>query len=776
MESSLFASKDAIETPAVTPDCFARVAVERSLGHGSEAALTYACTQDTAVGDRVRVPLGRGNTPAEGIVVTRGGPELLNGFDAARVKPVLNRSPSGLPAALVQLAAWISDYYCCPLGMTLATMTPASVKRRTGARTITLLDRPEQASSDEPKLAPTAKAAWRSIAELYADTFPIEPRALADTIGSATLAPINRLVRAGLLTQVEAETVRTRERQQRLPTPASADTPPDPTHQQAAAIDGIGRRLDAFGVHLLHGITGSGKTEVYLRLIQQVLEAGKSAIVLVPEIALTPQTSARFLRRFGAGSVVVMHSGLTGSQRNAAWEAARLGKARVVVGARSAVFAPLDKLGLIIVDEEHDPSFKQDQLPRYHGRDVAIKRAHLQGIPVVLGSATPALESWANARAGRYRLWSLTERVGSAKLPAVQLVDVLNERRIAAERKLPMGNVIGPTLADAIRSTLDNSRQVMLLMNRRGFSNAVVCASRTCGWKLDCDHCNAAMVLHKSRDLPKRGVLKCHHCLAEQTVPTQCPACSGKLVPFGIGTQQIEAELEEHFDLEFGRDAIRLDADTMQRAGHYFEALSKFERGEARVLLGTQMIAKGLDFPGVGLVGVVSADTSLNLPDFRAYERTFQLVSQVAGRAGRADAEGLVIVQTLEPNADPIRLAAAHDYKSFAESELAAREAAGYPPSARMARVVVRDKSLDKAQSRADAVAKLLRQSIAPGVRLDGPMPAPIARVADHHRIAIEIIGPTPGAIRATLAAARDSGQFKSDAHTAVDVDPVALM
>jgi primosomal protein N' (replication factor Y) len=840
---------------------FLRVAIERGLertrqgppggaggggggGLGVDAALTYwTLDQTTAAGDRVEVPLGKGDRRTQGMVVGVGGPELLEGLDPARVKGILRRVGPGLPPGLLALAEWIAGYYVCPLGMVLGTMMPAAVKRGVGRRVVTMLTPahvPDEAARLEA-LTPALRRGWAKVQALAGGGFPMTPAELHHAAKGLSLAAIKKLVAAGLLQAREHEDIRARALDGVAPpssTPAAhAGGPEEPDgappagcsnrpvllREQSAAFEGVRSSLGRFGVHLLLGVTGSGKTEVYLRVIESALEQGRSAIVLVPEIALTPQTSQRFIARFGAERLAVLHSGLTSAQRNAQWQAAAAGRVRVVVGARSAVFAPLTDVGVIVVDEEHDHSYKQDQLPRYHARDVAIKRAQLIGCPVVLGSATPSLESYANALEGKFRVWRLTERATGAMMPRVEIVDLAEERRARASGALGRDryvHLLGPTLEVALERTLADGHQAILLLNRRGYANYICCPDQRCGWVMHCEDCDATMVFHRGLaggEGGRKGFVRCHHCLAEQLLPKACPRCARAINTFGEGTQRVEEELErkfaQPFGLRSGETLLRLDSDTMRSARDYFHALDRFARGRARVLVGTQMIAKGLDFPGVRLVGVINADTALNMPDFRAAERTYQLVSQVAGRAGRGGGvggagggegpvQGRVIVQTMAPHAPAIVLAARHDYEAFAKQELGTRARAGVPPAARMARVVCRDADLAKAKAAAGALVAALREAAtdttpppptsAPpsagspggpggsggsgGVVLRGPFPCPLSRVAQQHRIEIQLTAPTRGAIQALLQRVRAQGLLKSDAHTAVDVDPIALL
>eukprot|EP00913_Durusdinium_trenchii_P006317 g5929.t1 len=774
-------------------ETYVRVAVERGIDSG-DAGLTYRAGA-VCVGDRVEVPLGRGDTKTGGFVIEVGGPDLLGRIDPRKIKRILGVSGSRLPGALVELARWMSGYYVCPLGMVLATMMPAAVKAGTGRRTRVmvepagelagLVERVKAGEAEGLKATKGVVAACEALEAFAPGRFPIDAKDLARELGASNAGPVNKLVSAGVLREVEVRVVRAPEAfwdERRVEAPRAR---PELTEDQSRCVEGISGGLDAFGVHLLRGVTGSGKTEVYLRVIERVLAAGKSAIVLTPEIALTPQTAGRFIERFSAEGVAVLHSGLSASARHKQWAAAAAGEARVVVGARSAVYAPLADLGLIVVDEEHDGSYKQDQLPRYHARDAAIKRAQIEGVPVVLGSATPSLESWHNAVQGRFTLWEMPQRVGGGRLPRVEIVDLGRERRARQKLEGRAPHVlesIGPTLERAIGETIGDDGQVILLLNRRGYAGYIACPDSRCGYRLECDQCDACMVVHRSmggrRSGSQRGYVRCHHCLSEQLRPETCPACGKRLIDLSVGTQRVEEELESRFGatlgLRLGETMLRVDSDSMRSARDYFDTLGRFSSGEIRLLLGTQMIAKGLDYPNVRLVGVINADTGLHMPDFRASERTFQLVSQVSGRAGRGSQAGRVIVQSFAPEEPALTLAARHDFRGFARGELAIRQAGRLPPFWRMARIISRDESPDRAQERIDAIEGALSELGEPRLVLEGPAPCPISRVAGRRRIALDLLSPDPRVIQRAMSTVRATGLLTSDAHLGVDVDPGA--
>ncbi len=503
----------------------------------------------------------------------------------------------------------------------------------------------------------------------------------------------------------------------------------------APALRGEG----GFATFLLHGVTGSGKTEIYLGAIDQVVARGREAIVLVPEISLTPQTIRRFKRRFPR--VAVLHSHLSEGERHRHWRSIANGEVQVVVGARSAIFAPTRKLGLIVIDEEHESSFKQETVPRYHARDVAVKRAQLEGVPVILGSATPALETWRNATTGRYTRISLKSRVGARPMPEVTLIDMRYEK--------PPGVVLSTPLKEAMTRTLDAGEQVILLLNRRGFNTFAVCVNPKCRAVLKCRHCDVSLTYHQGR-----RKLVCHFCDTEIDRLPACPECQKLLHYGGLGTERLEREVRDAFP---DRSIRRMDSDTMRAHGSHERTLAEFKTGEVQILLGTQMIAKGLDFPNVTLVGVVDADTALHLPDFRAAERTFQIVTQVAGRTGRGEKPGRVLVQTYSPDVPAIAFAQHHDYLGFVAGELVERQRHGMPPYGRLARLIARGLDARDVQGYLEELHDALSAAKSSLVVLTAVVPAPVEKIRNLYRFHVRLRCPSPKPLLDLLRPSRRS-------------------
>ena len=704
-------------------------------------------------GRRVLVPFGRNRKPQPAFCVAVG-PEAWTRTLRPLAGVIDDRRL--LDDGLLELGRWIARYYCCPLGRALAAMVPEAIRRQTGFRTVRIL---RLTGAEDP--SPRRPAAREAVAAALRD----HPEGLPLTVllqrSGAGRGTVSAMLRRGLL----AETT-TRE-------PAGApdfDRPVDePAFAlnafQQAAVDRIAAlvRLEQFRAVLLFGVSGSGKTEVYVRAIRDTLAAGRQAILLVPEIALTTQIVQRLAGRFR--DVAVIHSGLTGSRRSLTWAAIARGEKRVVIGTRSAVFAPCPALGLIVVDEEQEPSYKNLQSPRFHTREVAIKRAQMARVPVVLGSATPALETWHNCgRLPFFELIRLPERVAGLPMPEVRFVE-MDQRQSLGVR------LLSEPLEQALNETLRRGEQAVLLLNRRGYATYLVCGR--CRTPVSCPHCRAFMVFHRTT-----GRAMCHHCGTSTPLPARCPdgSCGGRIARWGMGTQRLEEEVRARFP---DARTLRADSDTMLRAADYEQAVESLVQRRIDVLIGTQMIAKGLDFPGVSLVGVVNADTSMAAADFRAAERTFQLIAQVAGRAGRAEAGGQVVVQSLMCDEPALRFAAAHDYEGFARHEIELRRRNGWPPFARLARVIVVHRSPARAERDAAALAAAVRDHLQThGLAADvlGPQEAPLARLRSLYRREFLIRAADAARLMETMLHLRHHGVLTPMTRGAtIDVDPVSF-
>ncbi len=536
------------------------------------------------------------------------------------------------------------------------------------------------------------------------------------------------------------------------------------TPAQQGALDAVVEGIDtrAYGTTLLHGVTASGKTEVYLRAIEHATALGQRSLVLLPEISLTAQVLNIFRTRFG-DRVAVLHSGLSAGERFDEWTRSQNGEVDIVLGARSAIFAPVDNLGLVIVDEEHEPSYKQDSDPRYHGRDVALQRARQSGALAVLGSATPAIESYYLAKAGKYRLVALKERIANRPLPKVEITDLRDEFQKGK------ATIFTERLTDGIKDRLGRGHQVILFQNRRAYATFLLC--RECGYTATCPNCSVSLKLHAAEKMTR-----CHHCDYEHPAPSVCPTCGGmKIGKFGIGTERIEEEVRSVFP---EARVLRMDRDTTTHKGSHGAILDAFRHREADILVGTQMIAKGLDFPGVTLVGVISADTSLNVPDFRAGERTFQLLSQVAGRAGRGTDPGEVVVQTFNPDHYAVVAAAAHDYESFYEQEIEIRRELSYPPFSAIVNVVAADSDENQCRKRLNELAdRVTQRRVLGGAPIDvrGPVPASVAKLRGEYRWHVIFQSPDRGSLMRALRSALDALPSVRR-KVVVDVDPSTML
>ncbi|MCG8448891.1 MAG: primosomal protein N' [Pirellulales bacterium] len=713
------------------------------------------CDRQLEPGRRVRVPFGRANRLVEGYCV---GLETRP-IDPQRMKDVgevIDAAPL-LSPAILRLTRWMADYYLCPWGQVLEAVVPAGVRKLVGTRQVTLLSVPPDVAENLDQAQVGSQQQRRALETLAASPRPLTAVQLADAAGCST-GPIQQLLKKGLL---EAKT-------KRIATDKLEDTvvqreqPLKLNGDQQRALTAMMQALDTAkprGI-VLHGVTGSGKTEVYLQAIEHVISFRRQAIVLVPEISLTPQTVRRFRARFDA--VAVLHSHQSAVQRHHQWQRTARGEAPVIVGARSAIFAPTRHLGLIVIDEEHESSFKQDTAPRYHARDVAWQRALSEGIPLVLGSATPSLESWQRVETGEFELVSLPKRVMGLPMPDVVTVDLRDPAQSG-------GGGISRQLQQAMVGALRDGGQVILLLNRRGFSTHIQCPA--CGYVLNCRHCELSLTFHR-----QSNTALCHYCDHHEPPPNICPDCQSHAIRYGgLGTQKLEAEIRARFP-EYV--CARMDTDSMQAPGSHERVLKAFRQGEIHILLGTQMIAKGLDFPNVTLVGVINADTALHLPDFRAGERTFQLVAQVAGRTGRGKQGGRVLVQTLSPDHAAIRTAVRHDYPAFAEQELAIRRHLQYPPWGAMIRLVVRGPREETTRGVAEDLTQRLKQTAeeVEGVRVIGPAAAAIPKLRGKYRFQIQLQAAGNDSLRAGVEQTLLKYKPPKEIVVAVDVDPWDMM
>lgn len=776
--------------------------------------------QRVQVGCRVLVPFGK--RKLSGVILS-----LHNDPPSSPTKPILNLLDEEpvLDGELLKLGQWVSEYYCAPLGETLRAMTPLSGEMRRGkiysltsngrdvARQLHLGDaveddvqsqilraldaRPLNESSLTSKF-PKALGILRSLQKnglvevedvaaerdplrasaarlrveflARAEKLPKPQRELLSYLelhpGSHNVAEIEKFVAKA---SVSARAL-ARQNLVRLAVEAvhSASGPVRAPHNlnfhQQAAFDHIRDALTAskFQTFLLEGVTGSGKTEVYLRAIEATLALGRGALMLVPEIGLTPAVAGQFHQRFG-GRVAMLHSAFHDSERAQEWRRIRSGEASVVVATRSGVFSPVRNLGLILVDEEHDQSYKQQETPRYHGRDVAVMRAHNAGAVVILGSATPSLETRYNASTGKYFRLALPERIEKRPMPKVTLVDMRLE--FLETRKQA---TFSRALIEAVDERLKNGEQTMLLLNRRGFSSFVAC--RACGERVQCANCSVTLTFHR-RD---RRML-CHYCNYSERVPERCPKCDSDYIQFlGLGSERLEEELHGAFPKA---RIARLDRDSVRGKHDYETVLSAFRAGEYDVLVGTQMIAKGHDIPNVTLVGIINADIGLGLPDFRAAERTFQLLTQAAGRAGRGETPGIVLIQTINPDHYAVRCAAAQDYEAFYQKEIEFRHSMLYPPFSSLANVIVRGTKEEEALSRSTALGRLL-QPAPEGVRILGPAAAAMARLKNEYRYQMLVKASSRKRLAGVLAELRNYAHVEkwNAASLVIDVDPISLM
>jgi len=701
------------------PPLFVEVAVPLPIDHPFTYRVPAGEEGRAQVGVRVLVPFGR--QKLTGLVTAITDASALGGREAKDLLSFLDAAPY-ISARHVDFLLAAARETLAPPGEMLRAALPRALPRRSApaeTRTESFYRLPPGFSREG--LTPKQ----RLVAEAVREDGELSASALSALVpGGAECA--RRMAAGGLLL------AETRIRSVVL----SAAHLPDmsgelvPTGRQEAALARIGVAIASGGhaAFVLHGVTGSGKTEVYLRAIEQARAAGRQSIYLVPEIALTPQLLGRVRSRFGDG-VAVLHSGLSPAERTAQWRMVRSGETSLCVGARSAVFSPFPDLGLVVVDEEHDAAYKQEDGVRYQARDLALLRGRMENAVVILGSATPSAESWLRAKTGAATLLTLPERIGASELPEIRIVDLKarNYRR-GADR------YFSPELETAIDETLSRGEKAMLFLNRRGFASALTCLD--CGTTVQCANCQVAMTWHQEHE-----ALLCHYCNVMRREPSECGKCGGhKLAQMGIGTERLLSWVAKRWK---EARVARLDSDVTRRRGAYAEVLSGMQKGDVDILVGTQMIAKGHDFPEVTLVGVLLADLSMAFPDFRSSERTFQILTQMAGRAGRGGRPGTVILQTLAPETPCIRMAAGHDYEGFMKEELAARESMGYPPFGRMLMLRLWGARQEAAREAADEAARELAGPLASlGIRVLGPAPSPIVRVKRRFHYQILLVAP----------------------------------
>jgi primosomal protein N' (replication factor Y) len=735
---------------------FVEVAVPLPIDHPFTYRVPAGEEEQAEVGMRVLVPFGA--RKLTGLVTGITDVSALGGREAKELIAFLDDAPYISPRHLDFLLA-VARECLAPVGEMLRAALPRGLPRREGparARTETFYRLPPV----EPEGGTTPKQ--RLVLEAIRAAGELSASGLSARIpGGAGAA--KRMAAAGkLLSATRPRVVGIQETH--LPDTAG-ELVPTPRQEAALARIGVAVASGGHAAFVLHGVTGSGKTEVYLRAVEQARVTGRQSIFLVPEIALTPQLLGRVRSRFG-DAVAVLHSGLSPAERTEQWRMVRSGKVSLCVGARSAVFSPFPSLGMIVVDEEHDAAYKQEDGVRYQARDLALLRGRMENAVVLLGSATPSAESWHRARAGSATLLALPERIGASEMPEFRVVDLKNRTdRRGADR------YFSAELEAAIDGTLARGEKAMLFLNRRGFASALTCLD--CGTTVQCRNCQVAMTYHKEHE-----ALLCHYCNVKRREPEACGKCGGhKLAQVGIGTERLLSWVSKRWE---NARVARLDSDVTRRRGAYTEVLSGMAQGEVDILVGTQMIAKGHDFPEVTLVGVLLADLSMAFPDFRSSERTFQILTQVAGRAGRGGRSGQVLLQTLAPESPCIRKAAEHDYIGFMEEELAAREAMGYPPFGRMLMLRLWSSRQEAAREAADAVARELPGPLAArGVRVLGPAPSPIARVKRRFHYQILLVMPAAfpvGEVFPDLLAPLREQARRLGARLEADVDPYQMM
>ena len=758
---------------------YVRVIIDRAIHRELDYQLPESLASRIDVGSRVRVPFRDRSALATVLA-------LLEQSDARGIRPVEAIVGDGpiLSSTLLELAKWMSAYYCCPIETVIRSLLPQVVRKAQVTWKKQLFVHPIRPISEE-ELDPLRKRAPRQVELAEAINRLPGPVLAAELLRQLSLdnQTLRALAKRGWVELREEAIARDPHAEDQILATSNLSLNAEQTQALSMVRTALAAPQEAKPI-LLHGVTGSGKTEIYLQAIRETLNRGRTAIVLVPEISLTPQTVERFKGRFAEkpDMVAVLHSHLSEGERHDEWHKIHSGKAEIVIGARSAVFAPLKQLGLIVVDEEHESTYKQEDAPRYHARDVAVVRAKMENAVVVLGSATPSLESFYNASRGKYQLATLTQRIDDKQMPQIRIIDLRQELR-----KQKTAAILSEKLSSAIAERLEKREQTILFLNRRGFSTSLLC--RECGEARECPNCSVALTFHRNSgasfqlassaaaqvgNLRHTSRLSCHLCGHVAAVPKKCPACGqDALIYAGFGTEKVESNVSALFPQAVVR---RMDADSMTRKEAYRETLRSFRAGKIDILVGTQMIAKGLHFPNVTLVGIINADLALHLPDFRAGERTFQLLTQVAGRAGRGEVRGEVFVQTYTPFSPSIQFARHHDFQGYSEQELEFRERCDFPPFKHAVLITARSSHEGRARLSAETLVRRLKESLGSEFTVGDATPAPLEKLQGQFRFHVLLRGEAIMRLSRLVRETLDKLPFPEDVAVAVDVDPYQLL
>ncbi len=740
----------------------AKVLVDGSSGLEFDYSIPKNLHSLVVVGSRVKVNLR--NRPSTGTVVDLSSVTEGSG-EASYLKPIseLITDKPILTPALIELGRWISNYYVASMESVMRCLIPESVRgERHDFKRLLFAKLIKIPSEEELEgIRRRAKRQASILSELIETGAPVQ----ISRLGAGARGAADGLVKKGFIELTYEIVGRDPHADEKFMPSQPLKLTDAQRHCLSCILEATNEPVRAKPL-LLHGVTGSGKTEVYLQAIAATISSGKTALILVPEISLTPQTVARFKRRFAEiqQKVAVLHSHLSGGERFDEWHKIVEGNAKIVIGARSALFAPLQNLGLIVVDEEHEGSYKQDTAPRYHARDVAVVRAKIERCVVVLGSATPSLESIHNTRVGKYQLIELKERVDDCSLPLIRIIDLKKEARNLSKSGGPA--IISERLRTAVDERLSKGEQVILFLNRRGFATSLSCPS--CGHVCGCPHCSVSLTFHR-----KQEKLVCHMCGYQRVAPRKCPECNDPSIRFaGYGTEKVEEILRKIFPVA---RLARVDTDTMSRKGALRKTLNDFKAAKLDILVGTQMIAKGLHFPNVTLVGILNADIGLHVPDFRAGERTFQLLTQVAGRAGRGEMEGEVIIQTFTPQSPSVQFARHHDYLGFSDQELEFRKSFSYPPYYHCLIVTVRSEHARMAEFTLQTLHRKLGKELPKKIIMGEPLESPLAKAAGQFRFQVMLRSPNPRLMTNYVRSITDKLTVPDEVAMAVDVDPLFL-